>query len=62
MKSFDVLTSDQELKVCKATYGPEIDKSQHAEIRWPYNRSLYVHVTERPTMNVEHNTTQQKSI
>ena len=26
--SFDVFTSDQELEVCTATYGPEIDQSQ----------------------------------
>ena len=31
MKSFDILTSDQELKVRTATYGPEIDQSQHAK-------------------------------
>ena len=31
MKSFDVLASDQELKVCTATYGPEIHQSQHAK-------------------------------
>ena len=28
---FDVLTSDQELEVCMATYGPEVDQSQHAK-------------------------------
>ena len=27
--SFDVLTSDQELEVSTATYGPEIDQPQH---------------------------------
>ena len=26
---FDILTSDQELEVCLATYGPQIDQSQH---------------------------------
>ena len=31
MKSFDILTTDQQLEVCTATYGPEIDQSQHAE-------------------------------
>ena len=31
MKSFDVLTIDQELEVGMATYGPEIDQSQHAK-------------------------------
>ena len=30
-KSFDVLTSDQELEVRTATYGPEIDQSQHVK-------------------------------
>ena len=30
-KLFDVLTSDQGLKVRTATYGPEIDQSQHAK-------------------------------
>ena len=30
-KSFDILTGDQELEVCMATYGPEIDQSQHAK-------------------------------
>ena len=30
-KTFDVLTSDQELEVRTATYGPEIDQSQHAK-------------------------------
>ena len=29
MKSFDILRSDQELEVRTATYGPEIDQSQH---------------------------------
>ena len=28
-KLFDVLTDDQELEVRTATYGPEIDQSQH---------------------------------
>ena len=31
MKSFDILTSDQELEVHTATYGPEIDQSQHVK-------------------------------
>ena len=33
MKSiqFDILTGDQELEVCMATYGPEIDQSQQAK-------------------------------
>ena len=31
MKSFDVLTGDQELEVRMATYGPEINQSQHAK-------------------------------
>ena len=30
-KLFDILTSDQGLKVRTATYGPEIDQSQHAK-------------------------------
>ena len=30
-KSFDILTSDQELEVRTATYGPEIDQSQCAK-------------------------------
>ena len=30
-KSFDVLTVDQELEVRLATYGPEIDQSQHVK-------------------------------
>ena len=30
-KSFDVLTSDQELEVRTATCGSEIDQSQHAK-------------------------------
>ena len=30
-KTFDVLTSDQELEVRTVTYGPEIDQSQHAK-------------------------------
>ena len=30
-KSFDVLTGDQELEVCTATYAPEIDQSQHTK-------------------------------
>ena len=28
-KSFDILTGDQELTVCMATYGLEIDQSEH---------------------------------
>ena len=31
MKSFDVLTGDQELEVRTAIYGPEIDRSQRAK-------------------------------
>ena len=31
MKSFDVLTGDQELEVRMATYGSEINQSQHAK-------------------------------
>ena len=31
IKSFDVLTGDQELQVRMASYEPEIDKSQHAK-------------------------------
>ena len=31
MNSFAVLTSDQELEVRTATYGPEIDQSLHAK-------------------------------
>ena len=31
MKAFDVLTGDQELEVCTATYRPEIDQSQHTK-------------------------------
>ena len=31
MKSFDILTSNQEQEVRTATYGPEIDQSQHAK-------------------------------
>ena len=30
-KSFNVLTSDQELEVRTASYGPEIDQSEHAK-------------------------------
>ena len=30
-KSYDVLNGDQELEVRRATYGPEIDQSQHAK-------------------------------
>ena len=30
-KLFDVLTGGQELEVRRATYGPGIDKSQHAK-------------------------------
>ena len=30
-KSFNVLTSDQELEVRAASYGPEIDQSEHAK-------------------------------
>ena len=33
MKSFDVLTGDQELQGRTATYGPEIDQSQHTKSR-----------------------------
>ena len=37
MKSFEVLTGDQELEVRKATYGLEIDQSQIASLPtfWP---------------------------
>ena len=31
MKSFDVLTGDQELEVRTATHGPETDQSRHAK-------------------------------
>ena len=30
-KSFDVLTGDQKLEVRTASYGPEIDQSQHVK-------------------------------
>ena len=46
MKSFDVLTSKQELEVLMATYGLEIDQSQHTKsgshiIRFVYFLSLF---------------------
>ena len=41
-ETFVVLTCGPELEVCKATYGPGIDQSQHARsVSQPYDKISY---------------------